>query len=262
MFAITGFYHRYFSHKTYKTSRVAQFIFGLIGTSATQRGPLWWAAHHRKHHKHSDDEHDVHSPRQHGLLWSHMLWFTTRPNFPTDLKYIPDMAKYPELRFLDRFDILPPVLLAVSCLLLGIGLNYWFPGLETSGAQMLIWGFFISTVVLFHATCTINSLSHMIGKQRYETGDDSRNSWFLAILTFGEGWHNNHHHYPHSVRQGFRWWEYDFTFYALWVMSKLGIIWDMRAVPERLKTDDPQPTVARTSSDDNPDPDTKREKAA
>lgn len=221
MFAITGFYHRYFSHRSYKTSRAAQFVFAVIGASSAQRGPLWWAAHHRHHHRHSDTEHDVHSPRHHGFWWAHMGWITAPGNFPTAFERVPDLTKYPELRFLDRFDILVPIALAVTLFLVG-------------GAQLLVWGFFISTVVLFHCTCFINSLAHQLGSQRYETGDDSRNSLLLALLTFGEGWHNNHHKYPGSARQGFFWWEIDLTYYGLALLQRLGIISDLRQPPARL----------------------------
>jgi stearoyl-CoA desaturase (delta-9 desaturase) len=220
MFAITGFYHRYFSHRSYRTSRPAQFAFALVGASSAQRGPLWWAAHHRRHHRHSDTEHDVHSPRHHGFWWAHMGWITAPGNFPTAIEEVRDLAKYPELRFLDRFDILVPLALAATLFLLG-------------GAQMLVWGFFISTVVLFHCTCFINSLAHQLGTQRYDTGDDSRNSLLLALVTFGEGWHNNHHKYPGSARQGFFWWEIDLTYYGLLGLQKLGIISDLRQPPRR-----------------------------
>ena len=218
MFAITGFYHRYFSHRTFRTSRPAQFAFAVLGASACQRGPLWWAAHHRHHHRHSDTELDPHSPGRHGLWWSHVGWITAPAHFGTDLKAVPDLARYPELRFLDRFDFVVPLLLAAGLWLLG-------------GAQMLVWGFFVSTVVLFHATCCINSLAHLLGRRRYDTGDESRNSWNLALLTLGEGWHNNHHFYPAATRQGFRWWEFDPTYYGLWVLEKLGLIRDLRPVP-------------------------------
>lgn len=232
MFAITGFYHRYFSHRTFKTSRFWQFMFGLLGCTATQKGPLWWAAHHRHHHRHSDDPEDVHSPHTHGLWWSHMGWITSRKMFPTNYKAVPDLAKFPELVFVNRFDLLIPVVFAALIFFLGVGLNYFWPQLGTSGSQMLIWGFFVSTVVLFHCTCTINSLAHLMGRRRYATKDESRNSLFLAIITMGEGWHNNHHHYPGAVRQGFFWWEIDMTYYILRGMEKLGIIWDLNKVPE------------------------------
>jgi stearoyl-CoA desaturase (Delta-9 desaturase) len=221
MFAITGFYHRYFSHRTFQTSRAAQFVFAVLGASAAQRGPLWWAAHHRKHHRHSDTELDVHSPKEHGFFWSHMGWITSPANFPTDFAEVRDLAKYPELRFLDRFDILVPIALGFVLLLVG-------------GWPFVIWGFFVSTVVLFHCTCFINSLAHRMGTQRYETDDESRNSFALALITLGEGWHNNHHKYPGAARQGFFWWELDITYCGLVVLQKLHIVRDLRPVPERL----------------------------
>jgi len=234
MFAITAFYHRYFSHRTFQTSRAAQFIFAVVGNAAVQRGPLWWAAHHREHHRHSDTEDDIHSPHTHGVLWSHMGWFTSRDAFATNVKAVPDLAKYPELRFLDRFDIVVPVILAGLLYLLGMILERFAPSLGTGPWQLLIWGFFISTVVLYHATYTINSLSHMIGSRRFNTNDSSRNNAFLALITLGEGWHNNHHFHPGTVRQGFYWWEIDITFYLLWILSKLGVVWDLRGVPQRV----------------------------
>ena len=235
MFAITGFYHRYFSHRTFKTSRAAQFVFALLGASAVQRGPIWWAAHHRHHHAHSDRHDDVHSPQQHGFLQSHMGWFLSRRHFAPDLSRARDLLKYPELRWLDRFDIVVPVVLAVLLLLLGMYLERTAPHLGTSGWQMLVWGFFISTVACYHCTYTINSLCHVWGRQRYRTGDESRNNPLLALITLGEGWHNNHHHYPMSVRQGFYWWEIDITYYLLRALEGLGIIWDLKPVPAEIR---------------------------
>jgi stearoyl-CoA desaturase (delta-9 desaturase) len=231
MFAITGFYHRYFSHRTFKTSRAVQFVFALIGASCVQRGPLWWAAHHRHHHRHTDTPQDPHSPRVFGFLWSHVGWFLTPRNFRTDLSRVPDLAKYPELRWLDRYDIAIPVALAVGLYALGVLLHHVAPRLGTTGGQMLIWGFFVSTVVLFHATVTINSLAHRFGTRRYDTKDDSRNNVWLALLTFGEGWHNNHHFFPGSSRQGFRWYQVDLTWYGLKLMSALGLVSGLKPVP-------------------------------
>ena len=231
MFAISGFYHRYFSHRTFRTSRVVQFLAALVGAASVQRGPLWWAAHHRNHHRHTETTLDPHSPRVHGFWRSHMGWFLTREGFRTDWSRIPDLAKYPELRWLDRYDTLVPVLLAVGLYGLGALLERVAPGLGTTGGQMLVWGFFISTTVLFHATVTINSLAHRYGSRRFETGDDSRNNFWLALLTFGEGWHNNHHFFPGTVRQGFRWWEIDLTFYGLKLMSWCGLVRDLKPVP-------------------------------
>jgi stearoyl-CoA desaturase (Delta-9 desaturase) len=231
MFAITGFYHRYFSHKTFKTSRVCQFIFAVIGNSSMQRGPLWWAATHRHHHKHSDHEQDIHSPVMSGFGWSHIGWLTSMKNFPTAYKSIPDLNKFPELVFLNRFDQTIPFIYGLLMLGIGWTLESQFPELGVTTMQFFVWTFFISTTVLLHGTLFINSLAHVWGKRRYETDDDSRNSWLLTFITLGEGWHNNHHRYPHSVRQGFKWWEIDLTFYGLKVLSWLGLIWDLRPVP-------------------------------
>jgi stearoyl-CoA desaturase (Delta-9 desaturase) len=235
MFAITGFYHRYFSHKAFATSRPVQFLFAALGAASVQRGPLWWAAHHRHHHRHADTDFDIHSPR-HGFWRSHMGWFLTPRSFGTDHAAIKDLARFPELRLLDRFDILVPALLALAMFALGAWLERAYPSLGTSGPQLLVWGFFISTVVLFHATVTINSLAHRWGSRRFATNDDSRNNWLLALLTFGEGWHNNHHHFPGSARQGFKWWEVDMTYYALRVMAWLGLVWDLKAMPVSMRT--------------------------
>ena len=234
MFAITGFYHRYLSHRSYKTSRWFQFLFAMVGNASVQKGPLWWAAHHRRHHQYSDQEEDVHSPIRRGFFYSHVGWVFARANSATRFRLVPDLAKFPELRILDRIDVLVPILLGTACFGLGVLLQTYAPGLGTSGSQMLIWGFFVSTVLLGHSTFTINSLSHLFGKRRYVTGDDSRNNWFLALLTFGEGWHNNHHHYPTATRQGFYWWEIDITYYGLFFLSKLGLIWDLKRVPDHI----------------------------
>lgn len=231
MFAITGFYHRYFSHRSYRTSRFMQFVFAIVGASAAQRGPLWWASNHRIHHARSDQPSDVHSPVQHGLWWSHMGWFLSYQQLSAQHQRIKDFARFPELRFLDRFDVLVPFLLAVGLFSFGEWLGAMSPGLETNGWQMLVWGFVISTLALYHGTFTINSLSHRFGTRRYPTTDNSRNNPLLAIITLGEGWHNNHHWYASSARQGFRWWEIDITYYLLLVFEKCGLIWDVRPVP-------------------------------
>ncbi len=214
MFAITGFYHRYFSHRAFRTSRAAQFVFALLGASALQRGPLWWASHHRHHHAHADQPEDAHSARRHGFAWSHAGWFLAPAHFRTRMERVHDLAKFPELRWLDRFDTV--VAIGLAALLLAIDV------------QTFVWGFCVSTVALYHATFTINSLAHRFGSRRYATPDDSRNNFWLALLTFGEGWHNNHHHSPGAARQGERWWEIDLTWYGLRALAAFGLIWDLK----------------------------------
>jgi stearoyl-CoA desaturase (delta-9 desaturase) len=235
MFAITGFYHRYFAHCAFRTSRTAQFVFAVLGATGVQRGALWWASQHRHHHTHSDRPADAHSAHQHGFLWSHMGWFLARENFATRRELVCHLLKFPELRFLDRYDAVVPLLLAIALYGAGEALAHWAPGLNTSGLQLLVWGFCISTVALYHATFTINSLAHRYGRRRYATHDDSRNNAWLALLTFGEGWHNNHHHFPGAARQGFYWWEIDMTYYGLRLLAALGIIWDLREVPAGMR---------------------------
>src|SRR5262250_3692839 len=218
IFAIGAGYHRYFSHRAYATSRFAQFVLAALAQSTAQRSVLWWAAKHRHHHLHSDTVHDVHSPRHKGFLYSHVGWIFAARHDATDLVKIADFARFPELMWLHRYELVPAVILAVLCFLIG-----GWPG--------LVVGFFWSTVLVYHATFSINSLAHVWGKKRYVTGDDSRNNWFLAVFTMGEGWHNNHHAYQSSVRQGFKWWEIDLTFYILKVLSWSGLVWDLKTPP-------------------------------
>jgi stearoyl-CoA desaturase (delta-9 desaturase) len=235
MFGITGFYHRYFSHKAFKAGRGVQLAGAVLGCASAQRGPLWWASHHRYHHQHADTPDDAHSPVVHGFLWSHLLWFLSPRYLATLDSRIKDFAKYPELRFLDRYHVIVPVVLGVGLYLLGDVLARVAPGLGTNGWQMFIWGFSISTVAVYHATYTINSLSHLFGRRTYDTNDHSRNNWLLAILTLGEGWHNNHHHYPVSARQGFRWWQYDVTYYILLLLQRLGLVHELRPLPTHVR---------------------------
>jgi stearoyl-CoA desaturase (delta-9 desaturase) len=218
MFGVTAGYHRYFSHRTFRTSRAGQFVLAFLAQSSAQRGILWWAAKHRHHHRHSDTEIDVHSPRHRGFLYAHVGWIFTPQHGDTDADAVPDLTKYPELVWLDRHPYLPATVLAVACFAFG-------------GWPALIVGFFWSTVLLYHGTFFINSLAHVHGTQRYVTGDDSRNNWWLALITLGEGWHNNHHAYQRSTRQGFRWYEVDPTFYLLTVLSWLRVVRDLGAPP-------------------------------
>jgi stearoyl-CoA desaturase (Delta-9 desaturase) len=219
IFAIGAGYHRYFSHRAFSTSRAFQFILALLSQSTAQKSVLWWAAKHRHHHLHSDTERDVHSPRHKGFWYSHVGWIFVRNHGKTDLVKVADFARYPELMWLHRYELVPAIALGVLCWLIG-------------GWSGLVVGFFWSTVFVYHATFCINSLAHVHGRKRYVTGDDSRNNWFLALFTMGEGWHNNHHACQSSVRQGFRWWEYDPTFYILKVLSWLRVVWDLKRPPE------------------------------
>jgi stearoyl-CoA desaturase (delta-9 desaturase) len=223
MWALTAGYHRYFSHRTYKTSRAFQFVLAVIGTMAAQKGPLWWAAHHRRHHRYTDQEGDVHSPRRQGFWWAHVGWVVSDRYDATDWEAIRDFGRFGELRWINKWHLVPPAALAAGCYLL-------------LGWQGVIWGFFVSTVLLYHCTFSINSLAHIWGSRRYKTTDDSRNNFLLALLTGGEGWHNNHHHYMSTVKQGFFWWEVDLSYYALKVLSWLRIVWDLRQPPRLLLT--------------------------
>ena len=223
MFGITGGYHRYFAHRSYKTSRVFQFFLAWLGGSAVQKGPLWWAAHHREHHRHSDTPVDPHSPHETSFWWSHVGWILTDEHTSTPWESIPDWAEYRELRILDRLHWVPGVCLGVACFLL-------------AGWSGLVWGFLVSTILLYHGTFTINSLSHLFGQRRYATPDDSRNNFFLALITLGEGWHNNHHHYQSSANQGFFWWEIDISYYILRTFALFGLVWDLRKPNEKALT--------------------------
>jgi stearoyl-CoA desaturase (Delta-9 desaturase) len=236
MFLVTGIYHRYFAHRAFKTSRFMQFLFAFFGLMIGQRGPLWWASNHRHHHRYSDMPEDLHSPKQGGFWWSHMGWLMSDNTMPTDYKRIQDFAKFPELVLLNRFDWTGSVMASVILLVLGAYLEKNYPQLGTNAYQLWIWGFFVSTTFLFHGTVTINSLSHVWGNRRFETKDTSRNNFILALITMGEGWHNNHHYFPGSARQGLRWWEVDATYYILKMMSWVGLVWDLQPpLPSSLK---------------------------
>jgi stearoyl-CoA desaturase (delta-9 desaturase) len=221
MFFITAGFHRYFSHRSYKLGRGMQLLMAIGGTMAAQKGPLWWASHHRHHHKYSDQPEDIHSPLR-GLWWSHVGWILCNRYQDTDMERIKDFAKYPELRWLNRFYLVPPTALALVC--------FW-----AGGWSMLVIGFFLSTVLTYHCTFFINSLTHLFGRRRYVTTDTSRNSFILAILTLGEGWHNNHHYYQSSVNQGFYWWEVDISYYIVKMLSWVGLAEGLRGVPDHVR---------------------------
>jgi stearoyl-CoA desaturase (Delta-9 desaturase) len=222
IFAITAGYHRYFAHRSYKTSRPFAFLLALLGTTATQKGPLWWASLHRHHHKFSDTPEDIHSPLQRGFWWSHMLWILARRYEHTDHDRIKDFSRYPELRWLNRWHLLPPIAL-------GLGLY------AAGGWGALLWGYFVSTALTWHGTFTVNSLAHVFGRRRYATADGSRNSLLVALIAMGEGWHNNHHHYQSTANQGWFWWEVDATWYVLKALAAVGIVWDLRTPPPAVR---------------------------
>jgi stearoyl-CoA desaturase (delta-9 desaturase) len=228
IFAIGAGYHRYFAHRSYSTSRAFQFVLAVLSQTTAQKSVLWWAAKHRHHHLHSDTVADVHSPRHKGFLYSHVGWIFDRRHDKVDLVKIDDFARYPELMWLHRFELVPAVALGLICFLV-------------AGWSGLVVGFFWSTVLVYHATFCINSLAHVHGRKRYVTGDDSRNNWLLAVFTMGEGWHNNHHACQSSVRQGFKWWEIDGTFYILKALSLTGLVWDLKSPPEQVLRNEQRP---------------------
>jgi len=235
LFVCTG-YHRYFSHRTFKTSRPVQFLLAFLAQTTAQKGVLWWAGHHRRHHKYSDKEGDVHSAKLDGFWWSHVGWIATDDpeRDAIDRDRVKDLYRFPELRLLEKVNLLPAVILAVIMLWAG-------------GWHGLLWGFFVSTVLLWHGTSLVNSLNHVIGKRRYDTDDESRNNWWIALLTLGEGWHNNHHHYMTSANQGFRWYEYDVAYYFICFLSAMGIVWDVRVAPDHVVRDEMRRPLPRVT---------------
>jgi stearoyl-CoA desaturase (delta-9 desaturase) len=235
MFSITAGYHRYFAHRTFKTSRAFQLVLAVLAMGSAQQGPLWWAAHHRRHHKMSDTPDDIHSPVQRGFWWSHIGWILSSRHKATDYDRIKDFAKYPELRFLNDHD-------------LGFVIAYGVLTYLVGGWTGLVWGFMVSIVAVWHVTFCINSLAHVWGRRRYPTPDQSRNNALLAVFTFGEGWHNNHHHYQRSARQGFYWWELDVTYYALKLLEKLHVVWDVEGVPRHVRDGQQAPERQRLAA--------------
>jgi stearoyl-CoA desaturase (delta-9 desaturase) len=223
MFGITAGYHRYFAHRSYRVHRVSQFLLAWLGCSALQKGPLWWASHHREHHRFSDTPDDPHSPHVTSFWWAHLGWILSEEHIDTPWESIQDWSQFWELRLLDRFHWVPGIVLAVLCYLVA-----GWPGVA--------WGFVVSTVLVYHATFSINSLSHLFGTKRYATTDESRNNLFLALITLGEGWHNNHHHYQSSANQGFFWWEVDISYYLIRSLGFLGLAWDIRKPGQKALT--------------------------
>jgi len=230
--AITAVYHRGLSHRAYRMSRPVQFVGAFVGAAAAQRGPLWWVGHHRVHHRKADHPGDPHSPVQVGFGRAHVGWQFERDNRDARIEQVPDLVAFPELRWLDRWHYSAPVTLAVACVAVGMGLHAWAPGLGADGPQVLVWGFVVSTVVLWHVTFSVNSFAHRYGRQPFDTRDTSRNNWVVALLAMGEGWHNNHHRYPASARHGFFPGQLDATHALLRGLARLGIVSDLKPVPE------------------------------
>lgn len=237
MFFVTGGYHRYFSHRTYKTSRWFQALLAFGAQTSAQKGVLWWAANHRVHHRHSDTDLDPHSRKVHGFFESHLGWIMGDEHEETHTNLVNDLMKYPEIVWLDRYHWIPPVFLGVVVTVVGQLVNGGNLNSLSAGWSTLLIGFFLSTAVLYHATFAINSVMHWIGKPRYKTGDESKNSFILAILSLGEGWHNNHHYYQSATRQGFFWWEVDLTYYVIRFFGMLGLVWEIREVPHHVQFD-------------------------
>ncbi len=216
MWAVTAGYHRYFAHRSYKTSRAFQLVLAILGSTALQNGPIWWASVHRRHHRFADTPSDPHSPLERGLWYAHIGWNFDRTRPPADERSnVSDLMRYPELRFVDNHQWVPLIAYAVACFLVG-------------GLPAVVWAFVVSTMAVFHGTMLINSLGHVWGSRRYATQDGSRNNALLAVLTLGEGWHNNHHRCMTSARQGFYWWEIDVTYYVLRALACAGIVWGVR----------------------------------
>ena len=221
---LTLTYHRYFAHRAFKMGRVTQFVWSWIAASAMQKGPLWWAGHHVTHHKFADREGDPHSPLISGFYYAHLGWFLNdvrHDKLAATNPVIRDFGKYPEIRLLDEYYWLPPALMALGMYLYG-------------GMQWLAWGFLLPTMTLAHATFAINTINHLYGSRRFDTVDESRNNPITAFFAAGEGWHNNHHRYQRSARNGFYWWEFDPTWYVIKAMSIVGLAWDVQPVPERI----------------------------
>lgn len=237
MFWITAGYHRYFAHKSYKTSRWFQFVIAFLSQTSAQKGALWWAGNHRHHHRHSDTPEDPHSMKLYGFWYAHVGWIVGPDYKETDFKTMGDFIKYPELMWLNKYYLVPPFCLAMVVMALGglVDGGSITAMFSNYGFSALFIGFFLSTVLTYHGTFTINSIMHKFGNQRYSTGDESKNSLWLALLTLGEGWHNNHHYYEVASRQGFFWWEIDITYYGLKLLSWTGLIWDLKGVPDHIK---------------------------
>lgn len=230
-FFVTVILHRYFTHRCFETSRIPQFIFGLLSLTVLQRGPLWWVSHHRRHHHFTDTDDDPHTPKK-GFFYSHLGWLMTLNEASTDKDHVKDWIRFPELIWLDRLEWLAPVFMILSAFYFGVIINHFFPHLGTSGLQMIVWLVCIPTMLVLHGSCLVNSCLHTFGYRRFNTPDNSRNALLFTLISFGEGFHNNHHRYHDSCCQGIEWWEIDITYYMIKLLAKIGIIWNLRMFPD------------------------------
>ena len=221
---LTLAFHRYFAHRSFQMNRTARFVWSFIGTAAMQKGPLWWAGHHVNHHRYADRDGDPHSPMVSGIYYAHIGWFLNdarHDRLEASNPVMRDFSKAPEIVWLNKNFWAPPLLLAIAMFLIG-------------GMPWLIWGFCVPTMTLAHATFAINTVNHMFGSRRFDTIDESRNNLVTAFFAVGEGWHNNHHRYQRSARNGFYWWEFDPTWYVIRLMQMIGLVWDVKTVPHRI----------------------------
>jgi fatty-acid desaturase len=211
-------YHRLLTHRGYKVPKAVEYFLTTCGTLALEGGPIQWVVTHRIHHAHTDRAGDPHTPRD-GGWWAHIgwiLWGTAQNHDQATLeRYAPDLIKDRFYRLLNRFYYVP--LIVVGVLLFAFG-----------GWGVMLWGVFLRSVLAFHATWLVNSATHLWGKTRFETGDDSRNTWWVALVTFGEGWHNNHHAHPTSARHGLHWYEIDLNWLGIRVLQLLGLAYNIK----------------------------------
>ena len=228
LFVITGFFHRYYSHRSYQTSRWFQFLLTFIGTSAGQQGPLSWATSHITHHQHADAEDDPHSPVLNSGFYAHIGWLLQKDALSTNDKIVKPFTKYPEIVFLDRYHYIGTTSLIISLALLGMLLSEHYPELGTSALQLVSWGFILSTLLILHGACLVNSVGHLYGYRRFKTKDNSHNVWWLFPLTLGDNWHNNHHHAPKSASFSYAWWEVDIIYLCILILEKLGLVWNVK----------------------------------
>ncbi|MCL4201021.1 MAG: fatty acid desaturase [Pirellulaceae bacterium] len=224
-------YHRYLTHGSFCTFRPIRWLLAFLGQLSGEGSALVWVANHRKHHQFSDKEGDPHSPRD-GVWWSHMLWFM--PAVPRETlqahlqRYAPDLYKDPVMRMLHTLFL--PTHIVLGVLLLSVGWLVWD---WHTGMSFLVWGLFVRLVYVFHITWLVNSATHIWGYRNYETSDNSRNLWWVGLLAFGEGWHNNHHAFQRMANQGHKWWELDATYWFILAMEKLGLAWNVIKHPPR-----------------------------